>query len=811
MSATELRCLPLTGTTDGPIFVAKEGTAQSLTNMRLRPDGFAEARGGFDKLKPSGGSAVDAISAGAYSDIQQTNTSYGWVRTFDPEQAAGSQYTKNLQLSQGGNNPFNLTAIPATYVGKILYWGADDKFSRIMVSMAVAATAGTLTYVYEYWNGAAWSALTTAETIDWTVLRTPTFASWTLPTDWVASTIGDAGTGNVLKYWMRIRISAWTGAFTNSGSMAVARGFWGGMRELYAATQNPRSNAATGTLKRHGQTGTTEEWFPIDSTLFSAHASPARMLEYRGRLFLINGKEQKRWDGYNFQDIGVTSTYAPTAAAAAGGVLGAGIWRYYYAFGYGYCQNMAVYQDRQDAQALYGPSQAYALGEITTVAAQRVSFQYFALNPLPTGVSSIYLYRTDDLTNVPVGDRANAPAYMIQSLRIESQGTNFEQGLGLVGSIYYDDNLSYVFPLQEAKAFDVLPPSRCKYQLIYQNRLMLGDDETWYTSDPFFPDLFSKKSYNYIRLARASGGRHMGGVEFADQAVLYTEDQTWGLTSVDQDVPQLFPIHPTVGCIAPDAIATGDGRLMWPARDGVYTWDGDGRHLPRKVTGNFDTTLGKMSYETHGGSRGVIRDRAYILSVCAPGGTPSATYVYDMDTDMWSTWTLAGFTSTLAPLALIHAPLGNADAGGVHALWGKVDYGTGAGDYSLYLDELTTQDSSTNYNCSGVLYFKQPPGELFTPQQVIAYYQATDGWQAPTFTYAGGELGSSPGSVNTRTPDTGTDYSVVGGVFSSVPRGSSSLKVTFTVASQAGGTVNGQRLFGAVLKGMASGFRRGAP
>lgn len=800
-----LKCLPLVGTSDGPLFVEKEGTIQTLTNMRLRPGGFAEARGGFSELQPSGGTAADCIAAGAYSDVIQTSTSYGWVRSFDASKAVNSQYSVNYQLHPGGFEPFGNNA-GSIQVQSALYWGADDRFSRIMVSIGSAAVG--ITVVYEYWNGAAWVSLTTAETITWTTgSRSPQFASWTLPSDWAATTVGDSGTGNVLKYWMRIRVTVVPGV--GVGKVALARGFWSGMREIYSATQSPRTSATSGTLKRHGQSGTTEEWFPINSALYAAHASPARMVEYRGRVVLLNGKEQKTWDGANLLDLGPSNVPTYNANSTPAGTLGAGVWRYYAAFGYGPCQNTDAYQDRQDAQPLYGYGKATYLFEITTAAAQNVRFD--SSGGVPTGTSSYAIFRTDDLTNVPAGDRANAPAYMIQSFRAGDGSTVYEQNWGLAAATYDDSTLSYVFPLQEAKAYDIAPPPRCKFPIIYQNRLMIGDDETWYISDPFTPDWFSQKSFKYIRLARASGGRHMGGVEFADQAVLYTEDQTWGVTNVEQDVPQLFPIHPTVGNVAPDAVASGDGRLIWPGKDGFYTWDGDSRHLPEKITKSYDTTFGRMSYETHGGSRAVIRDRCYIVSICAPGGTPSASYAYDMDTGQWSVWTLSGFASTLAPLALVHAPLGNADAGGVHALWGKVDYGTGAGEYGLFLDDLTTQDAGSNFTSSAVLFFKQPPSQAFTPQEVVAFYQAADGWATPSFSYGGGELGSSPGTIATRTPDTSADYSMIAGVFSGVSRGSASLKVTFSAVSAAGGTVNGQRLFGAILKGAASAFRRGAP
>lgn len=806
----ELKCLPLKTVTDGPLFGSGPGTLKSLDNMELRPGGFAEARGGINRLKPSGGTNANAISSGGYSAARQLATSYGWIRSFDVSAGAGSQYSKNLQLSQGGIECFG--TVSASMVGSMMYWGADDVFCRIGVTLATALACATKTFTYEYWNGAAWTALTTAETIDWTIANTPQYASWTLPTNWAATTVGDSGTGNILKYWMRINCTAMT-VPTVYPMHQTLQGFWTGHRELYVSTQDPRTSATSGLLRRHGQTGTTEEWFSVGSSLFSGHASVSRMVEYRGRIIMLNGKETKRWDGYNFADLGSCGTPAantaagPTAVVAAGGAVTAGIYRYYIAYGDGPCQNTDAYVDRQDAMALYGPGRAYYIGEMTTAAGNlQVNLQI--PGPLPTGCSAVYFYRTDDLTNVAAGDRATAPAYLIQSLR-KRDAAAVEQGLGNNAIFFYSDTvLSYVFPLQEALAFDVAPPARCKYALIYQNRLMLGDDETWYTSDPFLPDRFSKKSYNYIRLARANGGRHMGGIEFGDQAVLWTEDQTWGLTNVDQDVPQLFPIALGVGCVAPDAAVVVDGTLIWPARDGFYAWDG-GRQGPKRISDDFSEAFGKMSWETHGGSKACGHNHRYDVRVAAPGFTTTGTaYRYNLEVGQWSTITPTGFSSTLFPLATIHAPLGNDDAGVLHPLWGKADYSTAAVEYGLFLGEILTQDAGVPYTCSATMHFPLPPSALFSPQRAICYYDAPNGWATPTLSGAG-DIGSAPGTLNAGTPDLGTDYSVIVGSFSQVGRGSSNLLVTFSAASAAGGTVGGQKFFGAILEGEAKRLRRG--
>jgi hypothetical protein len=302
----------------------------------------------------------------------------------------------------------------------------------------------------------------------------------------------------------------------------------------------------------------------------------------------------------------------------------------------------------------------------------------------------------------------------------------------------------------------------------------------------------------------------MGIREFADQLVAWTEDQTWGITNVDLDVAQLFPIHPDVGCVAPDAVAAGDGWLVWPARDGFYAWAG-GTKMPQKISDDFDQTFYKMAYETHGGSRATIADHKYIFRGAAPDGSTSGAdtaYVYDLETQTWSTYNLSNFSSHMFPLTTIHAPLGNNDAGGIKPLWAKIDYGTGAGEYSLFIGELTTQDNGIPYTCQVTMHFQLPPSAMFKPKRILAYYQATDGWGTP-FLSSTGTIGSATGAVGTGTPDTGNDYNLIGGTFAGVSSGTSDIKVSFLADTVAGGTINLQRFFGAVIEGEFAKVRRG--
>jgi len=793
----ELSCIPLIKTTDGPLFGQPNGTLSGLTNMRLRPGGYAESRGGFDKLKPSGGTSANALTSGGHSSVHQLSTNYGWVRNFDAAAAVGSQYSGNHQHSASH------FLFGTGVVNDSVYFGADAPFSRIWINISVAA-AWTVTIVYEYWNGTSWTALTTTDTVTFTSASLQV-ASWTLPTNWAATSVGDSGKGNVYGFWMRIRLSVVTAITTLPSAYSCFLNSRG-IRELYAATMSPREGPANGKLARYGRSGTVAEWFSINSAMFSGNESPYRMASYRGRLILVNGKEQKRWDGSQFSDLGLPKlTNTITVAASAGAGMGSGVWRYYAAWSYGQIADGYTAQPI-DPKARYGPGEAKYLAEVTTVSGGNERVTLTVVGTVAAGAGALLFYRTDDLTNVPSADRGSFPAFLITSKRV-LDGGSLESG-----ATFIDSSRGRVFPPTEAILFNSLPPTQCKYITVYQNRLVLMDDETIYWSDPFLPDSFSGKVTNYISLARSSGGRHMGVVEFADQVVAFTEDQTWGLTNLDLDVPQLYPIHPAVGSVAPDAAVAGDGELIWLWRDGFYSWDGTNRPA-QKISSDWDETFGNMSFESHGGSRAIIRNRLYIVRLAAPDLSGAGLgYAFDMDTRQWSTWNPVGFSSTIFPMGTIHAPLGNNDAGVAHGIWGKVDYGTAAGDYSLYLDELTTLDDVTAFICTANMYFPQPPSVLLSPTRVLAYYQSVDGWGTPALSFIPGAsvIGSNVGTLNTGTADTAQDYSVIAGTFSASGRGASDIGVQFQVTSVAGGTVGNQRLFGAIVEGNPSKFRRGA-
>jgi hypothetical protein len=80
-----------------------------------------------------------------------------------------------------------------------LYIGKLTKFQEVRIEVNVAAV-GYTSVTWEYWNGSAWTTLTTAGTADFSADATFTF---TVPGSWAQTTVN-----SVTAYWLRAQQTA---------------------------------------------------------------------------------------------------------------------------------------------------------------------------------------------------------------------------------------------------------------------------------------------------------------------------------------------------------------------------------------------------------------------------------------------------------------------------------------------------------------------------------------------------------------------------------------------------------------------------
>lgn len=82
---------------------------------------------------------------------------------------------------------------------------ATKKFCGIKITLSTAGTVGVVDW--EYWNGTAWTLLTTAHnlvdsSVEYTAGTSSYFITWKVPTDWALKTLN-----SVSAYWVRSRVT----------------------------------------------------------------------------------------------------------------------------------------------------------------------------------------------------------------------------------------------------------------------------------------------------------------------------------------------------------------------------------------------------------------------------------------------------------------------------------------------------------------------------------------------------------------------------------------------------------------------------
>ena len=138
---------------------------------------------------------------------------------------------QSVEARSEGGTPFNLLLTNVTAAR--LYIGMPTTFSRAKFDLATVGVGGT--YIWEYWNGSAWTTLTVTDgtsgfTADGTV-------TWTIPSLWATTAVNA-----VTQYWVRIRASVTPG--TNPTVNFVTVGGW--TRSHTAATNQAAWRQGTG-------------------------------------------------------------------------------------------------------------------------------------------------------------------------------------------------------------------------------------------------------------------------------------------------------------------------------------------------------------------------------------------------------------------------------------------------------------------------------------------------------------------------------------------------------------------------------------
>jgi hypothetical protein len=770
MPETTIKVEKFTGLTELPIHNQPPGKLSVCHNLRVTTEGMLEARGGLEKLKPSGGTATAPIAAGIYTGAHEHISPVAWIFRFD----GAATYTKNLAL-QAYVDYFSGTA-----VGNRFYIISPKPITNIIFNVGTAGV-GAYTINWRFLDTGGTPQALTGVTEDFKTLgtRTVTFAS--------PATIGLNSVNNVYGYVYYAEVAtAVIGTMPTQKDQRIHIN-WEGMKEIYLGSSDSAGGAANGTIQRYGQNGTTAVWTAVTSSLTSTSDPRVRFASWRGYLYWLNGYEQKRYNLDSVADMGFAVPTGALTTAAGGGTGLTGLFHYAVTYGYGAAGELG---------------ESLGLQTTATVAPvnQDVTITLSGLTSVPAKgtVDVIYVYRTVDLsTAAAISTSYGAfPFYRVKTVTRDANG-NFP-------ATTQDNTMKVPQPISTLNPVPNLPPSKCQFISPHRSRLFMAKNNVYpgrvWWSKNFEPESFNQDE-DFADLTAGTGGGITAMIEFADQMIVYTEDTMYGITNVDQDQPYIYVIAKGVGCVAPESLRTGYGLLLWLSRGGLYAWDGNS--APQRISDDLPLSFYSMTVESHGNSRALIYNGLYEILLVSQSDTVTSAYSgqrfrFDLGNRTWSTSVLNLSDIYLGPLVTLTAPLGHEDFGFRHPFYGKIQ---SAGTlFHVYVGEFKTVDDG-----GAIVYAVQAPvgpphGQSMTARRLIAVYRVlgVPGWVSPPTLGLIGAIGDAPAAGATF-PAVGTNYNVAMAQVTAMVGYAADVTITFQVNSQTGGVANRQYLVGLYL------------
>lgn len=782
------------GTADSrtPLFNRDPGWLKTLQNMRVKPGGWLEARGGQEILKPSGGTGAAVSTSGAFLGAHQHTMEQCNLRCLNASDVptTGSDY---------GNFASVLLWDTAATAEQMLAnysraWGASGKFTGMSFYIEQPAI-GTYTITWKYSKTTGWGTLT-GPTENFTVAG-ERLVTWSTPSDWAPQPIGDyLGTGTNYgdyRYWIKAEVTSFT-SITQRCWLGQHRtyGDWPATSDIVCMTGDRTVASSWSLFRQYMQNPSgTAFWFDIDTSLsYVGRGQRTRFLSHRDRLYFVNGYEQRRYirgaiQGAGGADIGFPAP-APTVftitAAAAGNNFGqACVFDYGITFKYGPLPS--EWGESAICMSQTGPT-TFAAGDQAQLAFN------FATWPVNGLVDTVNIYRTQDLTNVPATSRAEQPMFLIQTLTRTLAGV-------ITGTVV-DYTYQFPFPAKELDITDRTPPAQCSFIGFLNGRMVLAKsrkypNRVWWSKAGEMENFDAGEDGEGFAELR---GQVTGIATTFDMIFAWSEDEMIFVSDLNEDIPNVGQVPGGVGCVAGDAVRYDAGMLIWPSRDGIYAMTANSK--PERITPDHGEVFGKMSVVTHGGSIAAIYDGMYDIHLLSPEGAPVGTYPhwrFDLVKPHWNTTTVSR-----SPLAVVKAPLGHADYGVPHPLFGNVN--PLVADRTPYIGEYTTTDAGTGYDCIADIHFGPRGMQKFEPRRFAAYYQADGGWASPTAGLPPGAsyIFSTPAGFGTPTPIAGTDYKLVVANATS-HGGAQDIVIRFKATTQAGGTERNQRVAACYLDG----------
>lgn len=200
---TTLQDLPLV--IERRAWLATIPTVGTAINISAVEDYDGRSYGNVD----SSGARVSTTADEVYIANKRNTANLTDIYNYD---ASGTSFSGNLLDAA---LPTTLFPSPAA-VGDIIYFGIDTSladsgpFVSLVLDIGTAASATSFTIIWEYFGPAGWTSLDTQDYTNTFQNTGVNSVHWNGPPAWTITTIN-----GITGYWIRARITALTGAFTN--------------------------------------------------------------------------------------------------------------------------------------------------------------------------------------------------------------------------------------------------------------------------------------------------------------------------------------------------------------------------------------------------------------------------------------------------------------------------------------------------------------------------------------------------------------------------------------------------------------------
>lgn len=142
---------------------------------------------------------------------------------------------------------------------------------------------------------------------------------------------------------------------------------------------------------------------------------------------------------------------------------------------------------------------------------------------------------------------------------------------------------------------------------------------------------------NTVDISPDDGTEGTGMFEFQGIVHLLKERATWSL--------EQGPVckNPSIGCVAPDSIATGRNEVFWLSDQGPIMYNGRFYNISHSRDTSslyrIQTILDRLPKDYLKNAKGVYYDGYYLLAVTDSGSTVNNLVIcYDVDNDVWTTF-----------------------------------------------------------------------------------------------------------------------------------------------------------------------------